>query len=71
MAERDCAGILDPYRISGNIAATKSEAQRATALASVKSSRDHAKAALVAERNGRMNDALQQWNYVFNYKLLR
>jgi hypothetical protein len=71
MAERDCAGILDPYRISGNIAATKSEAQRAAALASVKSSRDQAKAALSDERNGRMEDALRRWDYVFNYKLFR
>lgn len=71
MAERDCAGILDPYRISGNIAATKSEAQRATALASVKNSRDHAKAALIAERNGKVDEALRQWDYVFNYKLFR
>ena len=71
MAERDCAGFLDPYRINGNIAATKSEAQRATALASVKSSRDQAKAALADERDGRMEDALWRWDYVFNYKLFR
>jgi hypothetical protein len=71
MAERDCAGIRDPYGISGNIAATKTEAQRATAVASVKNSREHAKAALSAERLGRANEALQQWNYVFNYKLFR
>lgn len=71
MAERDCAGIRDPYNISGNIAATKTDPQRATALASVRNSREHAKAALTAERLGRMNEALQQWNYVFNYKLLR
>ena len=71
MAERDCAGIRDPRGISGNIAAIKSEAQRAAALASVKTSRDYAKAALFAERNGRINEALQQWNYAFNYKFLK
>ncbi len=71
MAERDCVGIRDPKGISGNIAATKTEAQRATALASVKNSREHARAALYAERMGKMDEALQQWNYVFNYKLLR
>lgn len=71
MAERDCAGILDPYRINGNIAATKSEAQRATASASVKNSRDQAKAALSAERNGNVKEALRQWNYVFHYELLK
>jgi hypothetical protein len=71
MAERGCAGIRDPYGISGNIPATKTEAQRATALASVKNSREHAKAALALERSGRMQEALEQWNYVFNYELLR
>ena len=71
MAERNCAGIRDPYRISGNIPATKTEAQRATALASVKNSREHAKAALALERSGRTQEALEQWNYVFNYELLR
>jgi hypothetical protein len=71
MAERDCAGIRDPYGISGNIAATKTEAQRASALASVKNSREHAKAALYAEHIGKVDDALRQWDYVFNYRLLR
>jgi len=71
MAERDCAGIRDPCGISGNIAATKSEAQHATALASVKNSRDQAKGALSAEHNGKMDEALRRWDYVFNYKLLR
>lgn len=71
MAERDCAGIRDPYGISGNIAATKTDPQRATALASVKNSREHAKAALYAERIGKVDEALRQWDYVFNYKLFR
>jgi hypothetical protein len=71
MAERDCAGIRDPYGISGNIPATKTDAQRATAVASVKNSREHAKAALYAERNGKVDEALRQWDYVFNYRLFR
>jgi hypothetical protein len=71
MAERDCVGIRDPYGISGNIPATKTDAQRATAIASVKNSREHAKTALYAERNGNVSEALRQWDYVFNYRLLR
>jgi len=71
MAERDCASIRDPYGISGNIPATKTDAQRATAVASVKNSREHAKAALHAERNGKVDEALRQWDYVFNYRLFR
>lgn len=70
MAERGCAGIRDPYGISGNIPAAQTEAQRTLAVASVKNSRDHAKAALYAERNGNMREALRQWDIVFNYKLL-
>ena len=70
MAERDCAGIRDPYGISGYIPATQTDAQRATALASVRHSREHAKSALAAERVGMVSEALQQWNYVFNYELL-
>lgn len=71
MAERNCVGIRDPKGISGNIYAIKSEAQRAAALASVKTSRDFAKAALASERSGRINEALQQWNYCFNYEFLK
>lgn len=71
MAERGCAGIRDPYGISGNIPATKSDAQRATALASVKNAREHAKTALYAERMGKMEEALRQWDYAFNYEFLK
>ena len=71
MAERDCAGIRDPKGISGNIAATKSEAQRATALAAVRQSRDYAKSALHFESYGVTTEALQQWDYVFNRKLFK
>lgn len=71
MAERDCAGIRDPKGISGNIAATKSEAQRATALAAVRQSRDCAKSALQFESYGVTAEALQQWDYVFNRKLFK
>ncbi len=71
MAERDCAGIRDPYGISGNISAAQTEAQRATAVASVKNSREHAKAALYAERSGNMKEALRQWDIVFNYNFLK
>ena len=39
--------------------------------AAVKTARDYAKAAISAERNGRMNEALQQWNYAFNYEFLK
>lgn len=71
LAERDCAGIRDPYGIGGNIAATRTEAQRNASVASVKNSREHAKTALYAERMGRVDEALRQWNYVFNYELLK
>lgn len=71
MAERDCAGILDPYRINGNIAATKSEAQRVAALKAIRQCRDYAKSALQLEGYGLTAEALQQWENVFNRKLFR
>ena len=66
LAARDCAGIRDPFGICGIIPAVKTEAQRAGATASVKNSRDHAKAALSAALYGNTNEALRQWDIVFN-----
>ena len=43
LAERGCRGMQDPLQISGLIPATKTEAQRESALAAVRNSREHAK----------------------------
>jgi len=68
MAERDCAAIRDPFGISGNIPAIRTGAQRDAAVASVRSSREHAKAALIAQGHQDWHEAKRQWNIVFNYK---
>lgn len=66
LAARDCAGIRDPFGICGNIPALKTEAQREAALASIKSSRYHAKEALAAAKRNDTAEALRQWDIVFN-----
>jgi predicted nucleotidyltransferase len=67
LAERGCRGMQDPLQISGLIPATKTEAQRESALAAVRNSREHAKDACWFDYAGKTDDAWQQWNYVFNY----
>ncbi len=66
LAARECRAMQDPFCICGNIAALKTENQRDNALASIKYSRDHAKVALSADRNGNVSEALRQWDIVFN-----
>ena len=65
MAERDCVGIRDPNRISGNIYATKSEGQRYDRPASVKSSRDHAKRRWLRAQRTNKRSGRQQWELLF------
>lgn len=67
LAERGCRGMQDPLQISGVIPATKTEAKREMALAAVRNSRDHAKEACWNDYAGKLNDAWNQWDYVFNY----
>ena len=69
LAARECRAISDPLGVSGRIPAVKSEAQRETSLASVRYSRDHAKAALAADANYDTSEALRQWDIVFNNQL--
>lgn len=66
LAQRECRGLQDPLRISGLIPAVKSDASRSAALASVRYSRDHAKAAFHAEYLGDTAEAYRQWDIVFN-----
>lgn len=68
LAARDCAGIRDPFGICGVIPAVKTEAQRVGSIASVKNSRDFAKAALSNGNSGYIDEALRQWDVVFNYE---
>lgn len=67
IASRDCRAIRDPYGITGNIPCVRTEAQRNSALASVKHSREHAKSACLAEGTN-VSEAKRQWDIVFNQK---
>lgn len=66
LAQRQSQALQDPLGIAGNIGATRSDAQRETALRSIIYSRDHAKTALLAERHGDIQEAKRQWDIVFN-----
>jgi hypothetical protein len=68
LAERECVGMRDPFGICGNIPALKTEAQRSTALATIKHSRNHAKEAVAANARGNTAEALRQWDIVFHGK---
>ncbi len=66
LAQRECRAVKDPMNISGYIPAVKSESQRESALASVRYSRDKAKAALNADAQGDLNEARRLWDIAFN-----
>jgi hypothetical protein len=67
LAKRECRGIQDPLGISGIIPCVKTENQRATALASVRYSRDQAKSAVDYESLWPLQ-AKKHWDTVFNGK---
>jgi hypothetical protein len=66
LARRECRAYRDPMKVSGNIAAVKTETQQEAALRSVIYSRDHASDALLAELRGNHAEAQRQWDIVFN-----
>ncbi len=66
LANRQCAALNDPISISGRIAAARTDAKRASAIASVEAAADHAERAVAAERRGQEVEAMRQWDLVFN-----
>jgi hypothetical protein len=66
LAQRECRAVKDPVNVSGYVPAVKSESQRESALASVRYSRDKAKAALSADAQGDLNEARRLWDIAFN-----
>jgi hypothetical protein len=67
LAQRECRALQDPVGVAGYIPAVKTEAQRGSALTSVRYSRDHAKDACWHDYSGNTNEAWRQWDIVFNY----
>jgi hypothetical protein len=66
LAQRECKAMRDPLGMCGNISCTRTEAQRLPTLASIRSSRDHAKVALAAIESRDLTEARRQWDIVFN-----
>lgn len=66
MADRACRSLRDPLQIAGLIPAAKTSAQQEQVLRSVLFTRDHAAAALNAEGDGDYQEALRQWNIIYN-----
>jgi hypothetical protein len=65
LTERNCRAIRDPYQIGGYISAVKTANQMDNSSASVRHSRNHANAAVVAESYD-VAEARRQWKIVFN-----
>ena len=67
LAQRECRALQDPVGVAGYISAVRTEAQRDSALTSVRYSRDHAKDACWHDYSGKTEEAWRQWDIVFNY----
>jgi predicted nucleotidyltransferase len=66
LADRGCRGLRDPVGIGGLIPACSTDAKRDAAMRSVNYALDHSEAALRAMYAGERNEALRQWDIVFN-----
>lgn len=66
LALRSCSALEDPCGVAGEIAATDTEVQRQTLLASVQYSSIHAEAAMNAQARSDSHEANRHWNLVFN-----
>jgi hypothetical protein len=61
-----CASLRDPLHVSGLIRAAGTEWKRQRAAAAVMESAFHARRALDAEAEGKTDEAVRQWDSVFN-----
>ena len=66
LADRACRNMRDPLQIAGLIPSAKTPAKQEQVLRSVLFARDHAVAALNAEDDGDYQEALRQWNIIYN-----
>lgn len=63
---RECRALRDPLGISGLVSVAQTDAQRELAQRIVSYSFIHAEAGLRAEYSGNKDEAIRQWNLVFN-----
>ena len=66
LARESCAPLADPCGVAGKIAATETEVQRQSLVASVEYARLHTDAALKAQARNDSREANRQWDLVFN-----
>lgn len=66
LAQRKCAALQDPIGISGWIAAANTPAKREMVQSGVDFAADHARRALIGEQVGDTQEAVRQWDLVFN-----
>lgn len=66
LAARKCRALVDPLGISGYIKAANTESKQERVVAAVADSAFHAGRAVAAERAGDVDEALRQWDIVFN-----
>lgn len=66
LSERQLRALQDPVGISGLVKASNTEAKRERALQAINGSLGHAARALVAEAEGPLPEAYNQWGLVFN-----
>ena len=66
LSTREVRALQDPLGISGLILAAKTNAQRERTLAAVNDSLAHATKALLAEQADKTDEAIHQWDSVFN-----
>lgn len=66
LARRNCRALRDPCGISGNVSAAGTEAKLATLDAAIQQSATRAKEAVAYESIGKIDQAMERWQLVFN-----
>jgi predicted nucleotidyltransferase len=66
LASRQGRSLQDPVGISGWVTAASTQAKRDALATSLRDSAAHARSAHLAELNGDTEEAIRQWNIVFN-----
>lgn len=66
LRRRECRGLRDPVGVAGVLYAVQTQAQYEQLRSAVEYAADHADRAVYAESKKNWNEALRQWNIVFN-----
>lgn len=66
LRQRECRGLRDPLGVAGVLNAVQTPAQAEQLVTAVNYAADHSQRAIEAEYRGDWNEALRQWDIVFN-----